>query len=197
MGRNLSGGILTRISIRKATGWRSDNNFDLKKEFDKVLDDISKFIDISKYDISEYNGVYNLSLNVDFINENIYDLLVEMNQVNDRISFVDLDYDVSSISDEYVKNHPITCCVEEDNYVLKYDGCENNEYQLYFPFYWIMSNEKLFYNVDVYGSVIPIWFDIGKFSHEDETFILMMMNTMKTKYFKSELSKCLIFEVIG
>lgn len=193
----MSGGILTRISICKSNSWKRDREFDLKKEINGILDDMGNFVDISKYEILECDDGYNLNLKVDCVNENIYDLLVEMNKVNKRINFVDMDYDVSSIDDEYIKEHPMTCSIGESHYVLKYNDCEENDHQLYFPLYWILSSKKYFDNVYVYGAIIPIWYDCNKISFEDETFILMLMNTMKTKYFKSELSKCLVFEVLG
>lgn len=193
----MSGGILTRISICKSNSWRSNKDFDLKKEINGIIDDIGNFVDISKYDVLECDDGYELNLNVEFINDNIYDLLVEMNKINDRINFVSLDYDVSSINNEFIKEHPITCFVERDIYHLDYDGYKKNDFQIYRPLYWILSNREYFHNVEVYGSIIPIWYDVDKFFHEDESFILIMMNTMKTKYFKSDLSKCLIFEVLG
>ena len=163
----MSGGILTRISICKTNSWNSNSDFDLKKEINGILDDIGNFVDISKYELKESVDGYDLNLKVDYINKNIYALLIEMSQISKIFHFVDMDYDVSSIDDKYIKEHPITCFIEDDHYVLKY------------------------------GAIIPIWIDCYKIFSDDEIFILTLMNTMKTKYFDSELSKCLIFEVLG
>lgn len=193
----MSGGILTRISICKTNNWNSNNDFDLKKEINGILDDIGNFVDISKYELKESVDGYDLNLKVDYINENIYALLIEMSQISKIFHFVDMDYDVSSIDDKYIKEHPITCFVEDDHYVLKYNDSEDMDYEIDFPLRWILSNKKYFNNVEVLGAIIPIWIDCHKIFSDDEIFILTLMNTMKTKYFDSELSKCLIFEVLG
>ena len=200
MGRYISSGILTEISIKKRKdSWYTDSNFDIKKQIDEILNDINKIIDTSKYDIIEKSDEFILKLDTDFINKNIYDLLVEMNNINHRINFINaiIEDKVDCIDSEFKKKHPITCTFNGDNYIIKCGDMVRYDEIPFSPFYWLLSNKKLFYNVEIYGSMIPIWIDYQKISSDDETFLLMVLNKMKTKYFKSELSKCVIFEVIG
>lgn len=201
MGRNMSAGLLTEINIRKNRAWYANENFDLKKEKNKIFEQLSKFVDITKYYVFEDEKGYCLKIKLDFINENIYDLVEEMNEMNSRINFINMIFDdrIECLDDNFKKEHPIKCYIDRDRKEFIIESDENCSYsdRLYYPFHWIISDEQLFKEISVNGSILPIWFDIGKFNGEDETFMLMAMNTMKTKYFKSELSKCLIFEIIG
>ena len=197
MGQYLSAGILHKIYISKRRSSRSKDDDYIKNNLDTIISDINEFIDTSKYDVVyEENDVF-LKLNIGYINAHLKDLLYEVRNINKRINFLhDITSDDEEINEDFMKKHKINVYNDGNIFILDSDKNELHENMPFYPFYWIISNMDIFFNVEIRGCFIPVWIDDSKIDAEDQTFLLMALNKLKTEYFKSELSKCLIFEIM-
>lgn len=197
MGRNVSAGILTNIEIVKKNNHYSSANFDLKKEINNVLKEINKMVDITAYDIKEDEDGFILKLKQEYLKENFYDLFTEMTKINNEYGRF---YNCLNSEEKFpIEKEKIDISIDEENeYQLHYGEEKSSNFYIFYPLFWILSaKSKLYDDVSISGSILPIWVDIDKIDGEDETSILWIMNMMKNKFFKSKLSKCLIFEIIG
>ena len=121
-----------------------------------------------------------------------------MKHISGRTNFISyiIKDDFTDIDDNFMKKHKIKVVEENERYVIKSDYNDSYESMPFYPFYWMISNTDLFHEIEIRGCFIPIWIDDGKFSSENQTYLLIALNKLKTKYFKSELSKSLIFEIL-
>ena len=192
MGRYLANGILTTVNIKKIKGFSfdRDENFDLKAQLENILSDMNKYIDVSKYDIREENDEIVLNLKNDFVNDNIDDLLKEVNELTPCNHLFKPYFE----SREYPLLYK---CEENDFHIIEYNG-ESVSRDFWIPCCaWILNDEYLFDNVAITVNFIPFWIDFDKYSGEDETRMLKIINSMKKSYYHSELSKVFIYEIYG
>ena len=175
MGRFLVNGLLTTISIRKRkSNWYTDNNFSIKEQYENIIEEMNKIIDTSKYDVVESDNRYDFHLKLDFINENIYDLLEEMEYITPtKYIFEDLynvkPTEVDYESKDYKDKYPLICSINENgNYAFVSDNNEKAEFTIFGNFNWIFNSKYLANNIDVYGAVIIIWQDFYKYDGEYE-----------------------------
>lgn len=204
MGRFVTCGILTEITInQKNLQWNPDY-FNMKNETENILKDIGRIINTDAYNITKMdNGNLVLNLKTDFIDKHFCNLIKEIREVTKSDYYINKLYDYQ-YRDDYKnedeidpENMKISTSIVNDEYIIQYDNYKLYSERFYFPFYWILSDKRLFDSVTVKGSIVPIWIDENKIVCEDESFLLKIMNIMKTKCFKSELYKCLVFEIFG
>lgn len=86
MARFLSNGILTSISIQSK---KRGIEYDIVGNKDKILEELNKFIDTSKYKVHvrEDNRLF-LEVKEDFCNEHLHELMKEISPVTDCNSFI-------------------------------------------------------------------------------------------------------------
>ena len=60
---------------------------------------------------------------------------------------------------------------------------------------WLFDLKDEFYDLRTSMQAINIWINFEKFFSEDETVLLMLMNKFAKTYFKSKLSKIMIFNI--
>ena len=191
MGQFFSAGLLTKIYINKKNSWRSIDNYYIKENLQSILNDTSK------YEITFNEDSVCLQLDLNYVNKHLHDLLIEMSKIHKKNSFVNSIIDSDTLDTEnYVHEQEIKCNEKYDRYCMDtyYGECYEN--YLDYPLYWINTDRKIIDNVEVSGSYIPIWHDLFKVFMEDSSFVLMILNKAKNSYFESELSKCLIFEIV-
>lgn len=202
MGRFLACGVVTKIELIE----RTDVDYKILENKDKVIEQLNKYIDTSNYDVVEYPNALGLELKLDVFNQNINSLFDELDTLVDckknwfynhkeetislELNRYDDDYDYES---DWQK---------ERNYGNFYIKTEKHEYgddQTYPPGnYWILYDEyELRKNLKVYIHVLPLWYDFYKVSIESEFYLLHILNTLKTKYFQTILSKSLIIYISG
>lgn len=205
MGRNLSCNLLTTMEIRKRSGFGAQD-IDYLKEKDGILRDMSRVIDVSKYDVSVFEDGILLNLKLDFINENIYDLVYELykspigNYVLDTVADI-YKYDENFTLNKFKELFKIQANIVEygsdEIYRLFVNDDYDSEDRLYDPLYWAFNDSKYSRFLRIDASAITLWIDCGKIVTENEYILLCLLNKMKLKYFKTPLSKCISFEIIG
>ncbi len=202
MGRFLANGVMTRFEIAKKDTSYSDEKFNLEKEMNNILKEINKTIDTSLYEItSKSKGHWIFSLKPEIFNKNIHDLIRELCPLTcpNVNSFIYIYREIKEKkidiqSKKFEENYPINCKVDsEGNYYVKVN--EEEQAENFTTLYWILNDRRLFYNVKIGSTVILLWSDEDKYIGEDETWMLKIINNMKTKYYNSLLSKALIYLV--
>jgi hypothetical protein len=209
MGRYLSNGIPTKIRVIL----KSYNKIE-KNDLTEIKKDLSKYVDLSKYELVECENGYIFEFKKEVFNKHICELIKELEPLTSCRSYFMyklLDkYDINVLSDEFNKdNYKIELCkygdnpeYEKENYISEneyYVRCQNNHIGETgnFPYqYWVLSREiRKKYYIDM--SFIMLWSDYNKFSGEDSTPMLEVLNSMKSSYYKSPLSKSLIYFMAG
>lgn len=205
MGRYTECVILTTLVIRrKKPQWFSeyDEEFDFKKQLDNIKRNLDGIIDTSKYDVKvNKNGiVFNLKLN--FINDIIYDLLKELDPFLTVRCFIEELYgreiasNIDFNSPDLNKKYPLICN-KDDCYKFQIDESEVSENDYFCDLEWLINDEYLSDNISISAGMIIIWSDFWKYIGESEYNLMRIINIMKGSYFKSKLSKSLLFAVIG
>ncbi len=202
MGRYFANGLLTTLIIKKNKSGFIDRNFDLKKELDNILKDISSVIDVSLYEIIEENEEKCiLSLKTSVVNDNIHELLQELFPLTrpNTYGFCDLK---RTSDKEMIMNYSIKAerrldkfSKKDEIYTIIVGSAENTEDFHYFPLYWLISDKRIYNNTTIYGATILLWIDCNKYCGEDEYNMLRVINELKTKYYQSKLSKALIYYI--
>jgi len=197
MGRVLASGLLSSIFIRKRSSMYSV--IDLKKEFKNVLKEMDKIIDTSKYDIIEKENAFIMYLKPDFVNENIHDLLKEMDVLTPIHLYYDgEDLEVDVNDKDFKKKVKLNCKVHDYDYSIIYEDEEIiTENRIFYPLDFFLYSSSLIQDIEIKGAILTLWSDFNKYDGEDETMMLEIINTMKTTYYHTELSKVLIYEIIG
>ena len=213
MGQSLALGITTKIVIRKKKYYE-------KEDINYALKDLKKIININDYEIKykDEDGIL-LKLKEEIFNNNIHEFLKEVNPIT-RVhsSFLPLllGYEYRNIkidkdfnkekypfklkwydeNDKYQSEYEKEDLCGECNVIYK-DNRIKQDYMPFFNFAWILLNEKVSDNFEIELNFIPIWIDIDKIMCEDETMMLRIMNNLKTKYYKTKLSKDMIYYISG
>ena len=207
MGRYLTSGLLTSIFVEK----RKDNwsfninkNFDLKKEYNNLIQKMNLIINTSKYNVIEKEDGYVFNLKLEFINNNIHDLLIEMDSLFKTRYLIEMlyDYDTAVEIDykdsKFKTKYPLKCIINDEKYYAFINGDEKlSEDYVYEDFDWFFNDSYFYNNVKITGYIIPLWMDDAKYVGEDDTCMLKIINNMKSSYYKSKLAKCLIYVVLG
>lgn len=218
MGRYISGGVAVKLRISKQKKYYSFSKCDLVENRTEILEQLNRYIDVSKYRIVEYDDGFELNIDEDYVEKNIYDLVKEINPLLNCDSYflynlLDKDYkrDLSEFSEDKYPLH-LHKYTEEDTYkneCIKHDLCGHycikSDYGYIVedtPFYsserWLFNYDMKFVeNVCVDIDFIPLWSDYDKFASEDEDKMLQIMNTMSKSYFNSKLSKNFLFYISG
>lgn len=202
MGRYLATGIMTRFSIIGRKRMFYDKDFKLEKEIDNILNDINKIIDPSLYKLTNKDDeCYEFSLKPDIFDNNIHELIREISPLTypNVDFFADFYNEKENLNNnDFIKNYPFACKVNsKGEYCIEINGEEIKEDYPFYPLYWIINDERLFYNVEIRAATILLWIDQDKYDGEDETEMLRIINNMKTKYYNSVLSKALIYYITG
>jgi hypothetical protein len=208
MGRYLSNGIPTKIRVIL----ESYNEVE-KNDLTEIKKNLSKYIDLSMYELVEYANGYVFELKKEVFNKHIYELIKELEPLTSCRSYFTHnlfdEHDINVLSDEFNKdNYKIELCKYGDNPEYEEENriSENAYYILNndyirewgsFPYqYWALNGEiEKKYYVDMI--FMMLWSDCNKFSGEDPTPMLEVLNSMKSSYYKSPLSKSLVYFIAG
>lgn len=202
MGRSLSCGVVTKIELIE----ERDTNYKISEHEDDVICQLNKYINISDYDIIEYKNALGFELQIDVFNQNINSLFDELDTIidckekwlyNHREETISLE--LNQYDDDYPYESDYSKERDYGNYYIKTSNSKYGDEETYPPGnYWILhGNFSMLDNLKVYIHVIPLWFDSNKISTESEYHLLHIINTLKTKYFKTPLSKNLIIYIDG
>lgn len=200
MGRYLANGIPTRISVFLKKGKKIDEN-----DLIKIKNDLLNYVDLSMYELNEYEDGYAFHLKTEVFNKNIYELIKEINELTPCYSYFIFnlfdDCDINVLSDEFNKdNYKIELIKSSNNleYFVQNTNSNNSIGEtLSYPYqFWVLTSEiEDKYYVDM--KFIMLWTDFSKFNGEDETEMLRILNNMKSSYYKNPLSKSLIYFIAG
>lgn len=198
MGRYLGASIPTRLLIKKAKN--SFTKIDVIKDQEKIIDKINEYIDLSFYYITYGEDYIYLRLNEKKTNEYLKELLKEINPIMgmDRYLFFNLYRDENTKEEFKFDNTHIKYIETEDdsNYFISGD---NDKYMLKEVYTcldgapWLFDFKDEFYDLRTSMQAINIWINFENFFSEDENVLLMLMNKFAKTYFKSKLSKIMIF----
>lgn len=214
MSRFLANGIPTTIVIYNKNGYEKEY---LTKNKSKILNELNKMIDITKYDCIEEENSLVLEINRNFFNKNIHELIKEMHPIMDCHHYFLFNlFDKKNIDYENFNNNTYKIELEKHDENFEY----KNEYEKriltnnYFirndnepmtetlPFYsseeWLFKeNNELAQNTSVQTYFIMIWFDANHLTSEDETMLLYLLNKFSRNQFKNELAKNSLFFIEG
>lgn len=201
MGRYLAASIPTQLFIKKKS--ERFANLDLVKDKEKILNQINKYIDLSFYDIEGNEEQIHLKLIEEKANKYLKELLEEINPI------LDLDYYLQYCLFDREDNAKL----QYDNIIIKKD-IKPNDIDYYMtagkhkceieedwactdgaP--WLFDLEDEFKLIGVRMFSIHIWLDFPKYFGENENKMLLLLNKFSKNYFKSELSKVMIFNIFG
>lgn len=207
MGRYLANGIPTKICV-----FLRKNQVMMKNDLKEIQEDLSKYVDLSMYEATEYADAFVFELKKEVFNQNIHELIKEIDSLTpcDSYLFCNLFYNqnINVLNDDFDKIN-IELCKYGDN--LKFEDenrLKENDYYIKsedsyitevnsFPYqFWVLDKEvKTRYYVNMY--FMMLWSDCDKYCGEDETQMLSILNNMKSSYYKSTLSKSLIYFIQG
>lgn len=184
MGRYFSYAIATNISVTR----RSKNE---RVEKDKVLNELSNYIDVNTYNIKEIDdgNEIELSIKEDFINNNINDFLQEIKPLGHKmcsVLYTDVQDDTSTVFEPYENGHILK--VGTDELIERAETLE-------FDNYWFFNKRYLIEEYSLFFKSITLWVEDSKISGEDFGEMLRIINKIKTNYFKNPLGKDLIFYI--
>jgi len=209
MGRCLQNGILVKMTI-----WDKKYSFiNIKKDKDKMLNSISNLLDLSLYDITEYDDAICLELKKEIFNDNIHSLFKEMNSLTECENIINMLYgeknEINVEDDSFNKENNkielknMKLDEDDDSYHHIEDGelyveGDNENIKLTRPFmsYQYCLNIKGGMDNDFNSSVyfFPIWGDFwSKYGGEDESYIIYLLNYYSRGHYKNILSKCLFY----
>lgn len=202
MGRYISCGVVTKIEIIE----KNNENYKILENKHDVTEQLNKYINVSDYDIIEYDNALGFELKIDIFNQNINSLFDELDTIIDCKKRWLYDHREETITlelDQYNDDYPYKSDLEKEryygNYYVKTKNDEYGDEETYPPSNcWILHNNfTMLNNLKVYIHVIPLWFDLNKISIESEYHLLHIINTLKTGFFKTPLSKNLIIYISG
>lgn len=194
-------GVVSSISIYKK------KNSDIKLNKEQIMKSLNQYLDISKYKLMEYSNGYKLKIEPKYFKENIHELIQELyplircNAIIEKhgeeyYNFINNDFNYQSFpltlkqftKDEYGHH--------KGDFYRSWDKVEE-EMAFEFPQYWVFEDWDLKENLNVRFGYIPLWWDYEKIMSEDETKLLKILNTMVHSYYKSSLSKNILYYISG
>lgn len=190
MGRYLASGLATQILIKT-----DDNNFNIKNSKEVIFNELEKYIDLSNYNIVESDDSFELTLEIDVANENIYSLINEIEPII-TIECGPLNRSYKEIISQNRENYPIEFKKDNENdyhLITNLDDIKESR-PFYINNFWLLPwGQGIIGKVFVAMRVIILWMDFNKYCGEDETYLLKVMNEMKRSRFKTKLSGSLVF----
>lgn len=218
MGRYLALGIATTIYVEKnKNSLYSSKNFNLNKNKNKIINEMNKFLDMSKYHCVENVDSLYFRMGRKHFNDNIYALLKELKPIIncDRMFFGEFfGYNKEMTIEEVIKQkYKIKLDIYDETYhfdnehqkenllnefYIECNGETTNERYSPFeaPACWLFDGE-LSDRVRVSFGYMLIWCDWNKYVGEDETPMLKLLNTFSRNYFHNPLSKNILFYIDG
>lgn len=199
MGRSLALGIATDIYIRKKASRFGSNNFDLHNNFELLKSKFNDILDISKYEWNETDSGYVLEMDMNYIIDNIHDLVKELYPLIDCRYFILGDSDIELDDKFNSKDYPLVLKRTEN----RYEKFENNwnltdSGSFYCtPEYMLLCDDKIAEMVHFDVDYILLWCDWAELDSENETKLLKIMNKISRSYWKSPLSKNILFFIDG
>ncbi len=204
MGRYLAAGIATSIVMKKKDGWESSEKFNVFENKDDILKDLNNMIDVSKYECIYGNDYIILQLKTEHFNDNIHALIKELySMINcENCILSNCEKKVKILSKEFnKKDFPLTISNKkrnEGNIIhCVQPGYEEEMYYYASPEYYLFENQKYKKNIKIDLYFINLWQDFNKYDGEDETKMLEIINKMSRFYYKSPLSKNMLFYILG
>ena len=200
MGRYLGASIPTRLLIKKTKNYFT--KIDVIKDQEKILKQINEYIDLSFYNIDYGEDYIYLRLNEMKTNEYLKELLEEINPIMKMKGylFFNLYRDENTKEEFKFDNTHIEYIKTEDDSFYYIVG-DDEKYKLREKYAcldgarWLFDFKDEFYDLRVSMQVINIWINFEKFFSEDESVLLRLMNKFAKSYFKSKLSKVMIFNI--
>jgi len=204
MGTFLASGIATKIYITKKKDYWS-SNYDIYKEKDKIFNILNQMIDVSYYEITEYEDGFKLEIKKEIVEQNIHELIkeVSLNMDCKHFFFFNLckygaEYKNINLNNFNINNYPITMEKVPESNQYRLNDTNIIEYLPYDNFrYSLLGNYESYAKLDVEMYFIPIWMDYDKTICEDSSRLLYLLNTFSRQHFKSKLSKSLLFYIMG
>lgn len=206
MGRYLACGIAINIIVKLR---KEDDKID-ESDLENIKKHMNNFISMDNYEIDTYDDGFSFTIKKDFLEKNIHDIIREVsNLIYFDLSYLfDEEYNNKEIDvfskDFNQENYPIILEEEKsDNFVdvvLKTKYHNFDDFPCYDEPYWLYDDSNLFGYRNKYKirlNPAAIWIDLAKYSGEDETSLLSILNKMKKVYFKNPLSENLIFYIFG
>lgn len=203
MGRYFASGIPISFSIY-CEGKKD------KEDLNKLKQHLSKYFNLDVYDIDDktYSNSFKLTMKKDFLEENIHECLMEINEVTELEMIDDMFSDLNkkilfkNHSKEFCqKNYPITLKWNKhrEKYYL---DCEEITFDQTLNFcepFWLYRNNDLLgrnkYRVDM--DLILLWLNDDKMDTESETNLLYVVNNMKKNFYKNPLAKNIVYFIYG
>ena len=212
MGQSLALGITTKITIRKKKYYE-------KEDINYALKDLKKIININDYEIKykDEDGIL-LKLKEEIFDNNIHDFLKEIEPLTSGKSMflfnlMDEDRNIELNKDFSKENYPIKLKWYDKNDKYKNEHEKNElcgecaaiykdnrlkqDFMPFFNYAWISLDYIVRSRFEIDMEFIPIWNNAYKILTEDEITILKIMNILKTKYYKTKLSKDMIYYISG
>ena len=197
MGRYLAAAIPTKIGIRNRTDFYALKEVDIFKDKDLILNKLSEYIDTNFYDISYEEDMLCLELNQEKTNKYLEEFLEEINDILDLSDYLfymlfkeDTEIKLNSI---FLKvNEERECYLTRKNsnkYIEEESACFDGA-----PWAFDLDN-KFYKSIRLSINAINLWVEIDKFECEDESKMLQLLNKFSKSYFKSELSKIMMFHI--
>lgn len=217
MGRYIACGIACGLYIQKKRSTSMETFNKLKNDINK---NISNIINLDDYESNEYEEELCFRIKENFVNNNIYDFIKEINNVLNIKSYFlynlfsrNKTIDVNS-EDFNNQNYKMEFHYFDDNYNYQREGqkevlknkyaiISNDDYLLEtMPFYtennWIFSGQSdIIENVNIHTIYLMVWIDTNKIYGEDLTSALNLLNIFSRNYFKNPLGKDVHFFIDG
>lgn len=200
MGRYLGASIPTKLVIRKRKD--SFSKIDIIKEQDKIYDKLNQYIDLTFYYVAYGEDEIYFKLNEEKANKYLKELLEEINSIMnlDNYLFYNL-YREEDIEEQFKFDNTTIKVAKDDNdsvYYLTNDKDDKYLGEVYACFDgapWLFDLEDDFSGIRATMKVVTLWINFEKFFSEDESKLLQLMNKFAKSYFKSKLSRVMIFHI--
>jgi len=201
MGRYLAVGVSTTIKITKTKNeWGNfEENIDLEKEKNNILQELNKLLDVSKYKVKYDDKRIYLELEPEHYNNNIHDLLQELTSLL-NINYFTFDFmeEIKNFKKELTKEkYPIQIKRNKEGVLYEeYTNSKENFVPFQDPSYFLFQSGKYKWGLTLDIWYIPLWIHIDKFGFsESEEVVIKLLNIMLKKCLKSTLSKNILFYI--
>lgn len=192
----VSFGIITKITISKII--QKENNANLKKDINLIINEINKKIPLEHYTVREDKNTYTLKINTLIILLDLYEMLQDLYYFENNSNYnnfkilskapdtllgnVNKDYPVITIVDE--NDTPMHLDLEKANTKL-FEETSDEDYSGYFLQYGYNKWDK----IEIKIKYIKLWKEERKTEYLD---LINEMINIKHANFTTELSNCLL-----
>lgn len=199
MGTFLGLGLVTTILLKRKRGIWQPNEFDFVKNEKKVKEQLSKLIDVTKYNVEVHEDCMVFEAKIECFNDNIHDLvkdldpLIGCNRVFDKRPVFDDNFNQDNCPLLLTKEKRYS---DRERYYSSWDSREDFSFGEE-PEWWLFDDKEFKEKISVQMGYVPLWSDFNKYVGEDPTWMLKIMNKMSRKYFSSSLSRNIFFAIMG